>query len=48
MKQANREQLKEAIGIIEGVSFYVGEAAQQALAIAVEILEEVITKEDSK
>lgn len=48
MTQTNREQMKEAIGIILGVSFCVGDAGQEALAIAIELLEEVLTKEDAK
>ena len=46
MRRKNRETLKEAIGIIEGISYAVGEKAQEALAFAGELLEEVLRDEN--
>ena len=45
MKLENREEMQRAIGIVEGVSFGVKGAAQDALTVAVEILDEVLKNE---
>ena len=45
MKLENREEMQRAIGIVEGVSFGVNDAAQDALAFAIEILDKVLENE---
>ena len=45
MKIENREEMQRAIGIVEGVSFGVKGAAQDALALAIEILDKVLENE---
>lgn len=46
MTQNNRESKQRAVGIIEGVSFVVSEQAEDALAVAIEILVSVLDKEE--
>jgi hypothetical protein len=48
MKQSNRELMERAIGIIEGVSFCVSEKVQDALALAVDMLEKVLNDEEKE
>lgn len=45
MKINNRETMERAIGIIEGASFGAPQRVQEALAISVEMLEEVLADE---
>lgn len=46
MKNDNRETMQRAIGIIEGVLCAVSESVQDTLLIAVEMLDDVMSKED--
>lgn len=49
MKLTNRETMQRAIGIIEGISFTVNTRVQDALALAVELLDSVLgDEEDNK
>ncbi|MBO4979443.1 MAG: hypothetical protein J6D16_03455 [Clostridia bacterium] len=47
MKPENREMIQRAIGIIEGASWGANARVQDALAVAVEMLDGVL-KEESK
>lgn len=46
MKHTNRESMQRAIGIIEGASFGASIRVQDALAIAVDLLDDVLNKEE--
>ncbi len=46
MTQKNRENMQRAIGIIEGISWAMEQNAQDALCVAVEILDEVMKSEE--
>lgn len=48
MTQNNRERIQRAVGIIEGVSFVFSEQAEDALAVAIEILVSVLEKEEKQ
>ena len=48
MKQRNREKLQRAIGIIEGASFSASEKVQDALALASDILDAILTDEEKQ
>lgn len=45
MTQENREILQRAAGIVEGVSFVLGKAEQEALVIALELIDKVLESE---
>ena len=45
MTQENREILQRAVGIVEGVSFVLDKAEQEALAIALELIDKVLESE---
>ena len=46
MKQINRETLQRAIGIIEGASFNAKGGVQDALALAVDLLDTILNDEE--
>ena len=46
MTAESRESMERAIGIIEGVSFCVPQNVQDALAVAADILESVLSGEE--
>jgi hypothetical protein len=48
MTSENRETMQRAIGIIEGASYMVKQAVQEALMLAVEILDEVLKGESNE
>lgn len=45
MEKINREYIQRAIGIIEGVSFGVKSNIQDALAVAINLLESILDDE---
>ena len=47
MTAESRESMERAIGIIEGVSFCVPQNVQDALAVAGEMLDEILRKEQN-
>jgi hypothetical protein len=46
MTQKNKENMQRAIGIIEGVSWVLETNVQDALCVAVEILDEIVRSEE--
>lgn len=45
MTQENRESLQRAAGIVDAVSFILGKAEQEALVIALELIDKVLESE---
>lgn len=46
MKQTNRETLQRAIGIVEGTSYGANQRVQDALIIAVEMLDAILNDKE--
>ena len=46
MKAENREAMERALGIIEGASYGASQRVQDALALACEMIDEVLREEE--